>query len=63
MEKQYVRASFNVDKQVLDDFRKAVAQKYGRLWGVLCLEFEAALKLRLSQLQEEITHSQTQKPR
>ncbi|MEM2609927.1 MAG: hypothetical protein QXQ47_06815 [Candidatus Bathyarchaeia archaeon] len=52
--RQIVRASFNVEKDVLDEFRKAVAQKYGRLWGVLCLEFEKALKLRLEQLQAEI---------
>ncbi|MEM3579596.1 MAG: hypothetical protein QXL54_05185 [Candidatus Bathyarchaeia archaeon] len=52
--RQIVRASFNVEKGILDDFRKAVAQKYGRLWGVLCLEFEKALKLRLEQLRAEI---------
>ncbi|MEM3798371.1 MAG: hypothetical protein QXY74_08085 [Candidatus Bathyarchaeia archaeon] len=53
MEK-YTRASFNVRKDVLDEFRKAVVQRYGRLWGVLCLEFEKALKLRLEQLRAEI---------
>ncbi|MEM1757211.1 MAG: hypothetical protein QW770_04190 [Candidatus Bathyarchaeia archaeon] len=53
-DRQIVRASFNVEKDVLDEFRKAVAQKYGRLWGVLCLEFEKALKLRLEQLRAEI---------
>jgi len=52
--RQIVRASFNVEKDVLDEFRKAVAQKYGRLWGVLCLEFEKALKLLLEQLRAEI---------
>jgi len=50
---QYVRASFNVRKEVLDEFRRTVAAKYGKLWGVLCLEFERALKLRLEQLKHE----------
>jgi len=50
---QYVRASFNVKKEVLDEFRKAVAEKYGKLWGVLHLEFEKALEARLSALRKE----------
>ena len=41
-------------KEVLDEFRKAVAQKYGRLWGVLCVEFEKALEARLEALQKEM---------
>ena len=50
---QYVRASFNVKKEVLDEFRRVVAKKYGKLWGVLCLEFEKALMERLTQLEKE----------
>jgi len=50
---QYVRASFQVKKEVLDEFRRIVAKKYGKLWGVLCLEFEKALTERLSQLEKE----------
>ena len=53
-EQKYVRASFNVQKDVLDDFRKAVVAKYGRLWGVLYVEFEKALQLRLAELKKEI---------
>jgi len=48
-----VRASFNVKRALLDEFRKVVAQKYGRLWGVLYIEFEKALQLRLEQLKHE----------
>ena len=40
-------------KEVLDEFRKAVAEKYGKLWGVLHLEFEKALEARLSALRKE----------
>jgi hypothetical protein len=50
---QYVRASFNVKKEVLDEFRRVVAEKYGKLWGVLCLEFEKALEARLEALHKE----------
>ncbi len=46
-------AIVNVDKEVLDEFRKAVVQKYGRLWGCLGPEVEKALKLRLEQLRAE----------
>jgi hypothetical protein len=46
----YARASFNCNKEILDNFRKAVAQKYGRLWGVLHIEFEKALKERLERI-------------
>jgi hypothetical protein len=53
---QYVRASFNVKKEVLDEFRKVVAEKYGKLWGVLCLEFEKALEARLEALRKETKH-------
>jgi hypothetical protein len=53
-EQKYVRASFNVQKDVLDDFRKAVVEKYGRLWGVLYIEFEKALQLRLTELKKEL---------
>jgi hypothetical protein len=52
-ENKYVRASFNVQKDVLDDFRKAVVEKYGCLWGVLYVEFEKALQLRLAELKKE----------
>ena len=52
-QEQTVRASFNCSKRILDDFRKEVALKYGRLWGVLYTEFEAALLLRLAELKKE----------
>lgn len=54
---RYVRASFNCRKEVLDEFRKVVAQKYGRLWGVLCKEFENALLKRLNEIKQEISNS------
>jgi hypothetical protein len=54
LEKEFVRASFNIEKEVLDEFRKAVVQKYGHLWGVLHIEFEKALKNRLRELKMEI---------
>jgi len=61
-QEQNVRASFNCKKEVLDEFRKAVAQKYGRLWGVLCVEFEKALQARLIELKKEaMKHDETTK--
>ena len=50
---QYVRASFNCRKEILDAFRKAVVEKYGRLWGYLNKEFEKALENRLNELKKE----------
>lgn len=40
------KASFNCNKEVLDNFRRTVAKKYGRLYGVLETEFTAALNDR-----------------
>ena len=57
---QHVRASFNCKKDVLDEFRRAVAQKYGRLLGVLCKEFERALLERLTEIKQEIETSESQ---
>jgi len=51
---KYARASFNCDKSVLDEFRRLVAQKHGRLWGVLNKEFEEALRQHARTLKEEI---------
>jgi hypothetical protein len=51
------KASFKCDKEVLDDFRRLVAQKYGRLWGVLHKEFEAALKERKAKLEKELAQN------
>lgn len=48
------KASFKCDMQLLDDFRRTVAEKYGRLYGVLCTEFEKALRARLSELKQEL---------
>jgi len=50
---QYVRASFNCRKEILDAFRIAVVEKYGRLWGYLNQEFEKALENRLNELKKE----------
>jgi len=52
--KQTVRASFSVEKNVLDEFRRLVVHKYGRLWGVLCKEFAEALKERSDRIREEL---------
>jgi hypothetical protein len=52
--KEFTRVSFNIEKEILDEFRKAVVQKYGHLWGVLHIEFERALKNRLRELKTEI---------
>jgi hypothetical protein len=54
LEKEFTRVSFNIEKELLDEFRKAVVQKYGHLWGVLHIEFEKALKNRLRELKMEI---------
>lgn len=48
------KASFKCDKEVLDEFRRLVAQKYGRLWGVLYKEFEEALRERKEKLEREM---------
>ncbi|MEM1996479.1 MAG: hypothetical protein QXZ27_00325 [Candidatus Bathyarchaeia archaeon] len=60
MEKEIVRASFGVEKEILDEFRKVVVQKYGHLWGVLHIEFEKALKNRLKELKEELSKENSQ---
>lgn len=52
-----VRASFECDKNVLDDFRRLVVQKYGRLWGFLTKEFQEALKDRSKKLKKELANS------
>ena len=51
---KFVRASFNCDKEVLDDFRRVVAQKHGQLWGVLYKEFQEALRERKQKLEREM---------
>jgi len=47
------RASFIVDEEILGEFRRLVAIKYGRLHGVLQKEFGLALKQRIEQLKKE----------
>lgn len=47
------KASFNVDSQTLNNFRVSVAQKYGRLYGVLEKEFTQALNERIVELKKE----------
>jgi len=48
------KASFLCDLATLNEFRKLVAQKYGRLYGVLQKEFTIALKRRIEELRTEI---------
>jgi len=48
------KASFLCDEQILNEFRKLVAAKYGRLYGVLQKEFTLALKQRIEQLRKEV---------
>ena len=56
------KASFKCNSQLLDNFRRAVAEKYGRLYGVLCVEFEKALQARLIELKKEaMKHDETTK--
>lgn len=51
---KFVRASFNCNKELLDNFRKLVVQKHGHLWGVLCKEFEEALRTHKDRIEHEI---------
>lgn len=48
------KASFVTDEATLNEFRKLVALKYGRLYGVLQKEFTIALKQRIEQLKKEL---------
>lgn len=48
------KASFICELETLNEFRRLVAQKYGRLYGVLQKEFTIALKIRIEQLRAEI---------
>jgi hypothetical protein len=52
------KASFKCDQDILDDFRRLVAQKYGKLWGVLNKEFTAALKDRMEKLAKELNEKE-----
>jgi len=56
----HVRASFNVERKVLDEFRKLVVQKYGQLWGCLHLEFKQALVERAQILKNELEASSSE---
>jgi len=47
------KASFNCNRETLDTFRRLVAQKYGRLYGVLETEFTLALNNRIVELKKE----------
>jgi hypothetical protein len=48
------KASFLTDQETLNEFRKLVAAKYGRLYGVLYKEFTIALKKRIEELKQEL---------
>jgi hypothetical protein len=48
------KASFKCNQETLDNFRRLVAQKYGRLYGVLETEFTRALNDRIAELQKEL---------
>lgn len=48
------KATFLCDEKLLNEFRKLVAQKYGRLYGVLQKEFSEALKQRIEVLKKEL---------
>jgi hypothetical protein len=48
------KASFLTDLETLNEFRKLVAAKYGRLYGVLNKEFTIALKKRIEELRKEV---------
>jgi len=50
---QKVKASFKCEKETLDSFRRLVAQKYGKLYGVLETEFAQALNDRTKVLRKE----------
>jgi hypothetical protein len=52
-ENKMSRASFNCDPETLDNFRRLVAQKYGKLYGVLETEFTLALNKRIAELKKE----------
>jgi len=49
-----VKACFQTEDEILNEFRRLVAAKYGRLYGVLNKEFTAALKKRIEELKQEL---------
>jgi hypothetical protein len=57
------KASFKCEKAILDEFRALVAQKYGKLWGVLSQEFTEALRKHSERLREEIEKGEIGKER
>jgi len=48
------KASFQTNLETLNEFRKLVAAKYGRLYGVLNKEFTIALEKRIKELKQEL---------
>jgi hypothetical protein len=48
------KACFQTELETLNEFRRLVAAKYGRLYGVLNQEFTAALKKRIEELKKEL---------
>ena len=46
--------NLNCDKEILFEFRKAVLMKYGKLYGMLKKETDAALSERVGKLKKEV---------
>jgi hypothetical protein len=49
-----VKACFQTEAETLNEFRRLVAAKYGRLYGVLHKEFTIAIKKRIEELRKEL---------
>jgi hypothetical protein len=50
----HVKACFQTEAEILNEFRRLVAAKYGRLYGVLHKEFTIAIKKRIEELKQEL---------
>jgi len=48
----HVKACFQTEAEILNEFRRLVAAKYGRLYGVLHKEFTIAIKKRIEELKK-----------
>jgi hypothetical protein len=49
-----VKACFQTEAETLNEFRRLVAAKYGRLYGVLNKEFSLAIEKRIEELKKEL---------
>jgi hypothetical protein len=49
-----VKACFQTEDEILNEFRRLVAAKYGRLYGVLQKEFTIAIEKRIEELKQEL---------